>query len=385
MKLFNFFRRKKEKESEEIPEDIFLDLDGSLKKRVERSKEKEKIVLNILKENIFLFLGELSVNIGLLEGIDLKDSRSDERLKFIVMENLSNYIGHLKNLSKQLKKIEEEDAEKFIEILESTFLDFRKTSRMSREKATYLIGKEIRSVRECIGKFLEKINGFMVEEKKFFDEISALKEIAEISKKFSEINDSLLSVEEEKTGLENELSLLKENLEENSLNIERLKKTPEYRESLGKKEKIESLKSDLKKGLFELKNLADFKFLFRLNHKVPKKMESISRFEENFSIILIEEEGDLFLELLSEGKKEEFSRKLKKLRKIEVVLKETMDVKTPFELLLEDKLKYENSIEEIASEIEKREKAFNKLKILEEENKKTISLLVEKIDLNYKN
>src|SRR5574344_831266 len=108
MGLFNFFKKKEEKVEKE--ENYFSNLDDSIRKRFERSKEKEKVILKIIKEKLSSFLERLSVQIGVLENIDLKDPRSDERLKFIVLENLSNYIKSLGILSKKLKELNNESS-----------------------------------------------------------------------------------------------------------------------------------------------------------------------------------------------------------------------------------------------------------------------------------
>jgi len=380
MGLFDFFKKKEEKAEKE--ENYFSNLNESIDKRVERSKEKEKVILNILKEKLSSFLERLSVQIGVLENIDLKDSRSDERLKFIVLENLSNYIKYLGILSKKLKDLDKESSEEFIKEIQNIFLEFKKNSKTSREKSTYLIGKEIRDVKENFGDFFQEINDFIEEEKSFFDELSVTKELFELSKKLSELNNSRLDIEEEKVGLENELFLLRENLENTLSNINRIKETPEYLEQSSKKEKIESLKLDLRKKIFDLKGTIDFKKLYNNYHHDPKKMSLIKEYDENFSKI-ISESNDSFLELLSKDEKEKVLKELDELKKRYSELKELVENKNPVEILIEDKERYEKSIEDISIELDKRQKSLLKLDVSEEGAKKTVSLLFEKIDANY--
>jgi chromosome segregation ATPase len=298
------------------------------------------------------------------------------------LENLANYVKYLDKLIKDLEILNAPSSEFLIEEIQRIFVDFKNRSQVSKEKSTYLIGKEIRDIKDSIGKFFREIDEFIHEEKSFFEELNLLKEASGLSKKIKELETVKLDLEEEKTGLENELESLKETLEEVLNNIEKIKESNEYKEQIEKKEKVKDLKEKLNKNLLELKNSIDLKVLAKRYHHEDKKMTLIKEYEENFSRIL-SNENQVFINLLDDQKKEKVLDKVRELRVDLEQVKLLINNKNPAEKLEEEKTNTEARLIEATSELERKQKSLDKFNEEIENFKQSIKEILEKVDARY--
>ncbi|MEA3414066.1 MAG: hypothetical protein U9Q99_00875, partial [Nanoarchaeota archaeon] len=92
MGIFKFF--KKEKLAVKI-ETIYQDkLSEWLSNKKKQHQEKESEFLVPIKERIDQLISELKTGIEVLEGVDIEAKKVDDRIKFIVKENLKNYIEY---------------------------------------------------------------------------------------------------------------------------------------------------------------------------------------------------------------------------------------------------------------------------------------------------
>jgi len=379
MGFFDFWKKK---ENTEEKLDYFSNLDKTLLEKKERTRNKENAVIDKIRARILQLTGELRQEISTLENLDLKDVKADQRLKFIVLENLANYVRYLNKLVEDLERVNAPSSEVLIEEIQKIFIEFKNRSQLSKEKSTYLIGKEIRDVKDSIGKFFRDLDDFVQDEKSFFEETTLLKEAINLSKKIKELSVAKLDLEEEKTGLENELESLKENLINVLSHIEEIKDSTEYQDQLNKKEQVKSLKEKLNKELLELKNSIDLKLLAKRYHHEEKKMAVIKEYEGNFSKI-ISLENRAFLSLLDEQKKKSTEERVELLRGDLEQIKLLIGSKNQAEQLEEEKSNNENRISEITLELEKKQKSLDRFNEEVEGIKNSIKEKLEKVDSKY--
>jgi len=378
MGIFNFWKKKEEEKQENS-----LDFNSTILEKKERIIAKESLVVETLKTKVLKLTEELKREIVVLEEVDLKDSKSDQRLKFIVLENLANYVKSLERLIQDLENISNTKSEEYILEIQNAFTEFKEKSKVSREKSTYLIGKEIRDVKDSIGNFFKDIDDFIKEEGSFFSELNLLKEAEKISNEIKQLNKRKLDLDEEKIGFENEISSLSDELEKVLSSIKSQENNEEYKNQLNKKEQVEGLKEKLKKDLIELKNLVDFKMLSKMYHHDSKKLAIIKEYEDNFSKILYLENVKL-LELIDDAKREKVIPRIGELKKVYSEISNLINNKNSAEILEEEKTNLEERIKEANSELEKR---IENLKIFYEEEENLINqikIILEKIDSNYR-
>ncbi len=379
MSIFNFWKKK---EKAEETKDPFYDLEKTILEKKERLEPKEKEIVLGIKQKVLELTVELRKESAILEEVDLKDNRSDQRLKFIVLENLKNYISCIDILVETLDKLYSEKPDELIAQIKSAFIDFKNRSQKSREKSTYLIGKEIRDVKESIGKFFKELDEFIKDNASFFLEKNLIDETEELSKKIEVLNKSKMDFEEEKTGLENRIEEYGKKLEEIEKNLNEIKESEEYKEELEKKEKISSLKHEINKSLLDAKNFVDLKSLEKIYHHDEKKMNLIKSYEENFSKVLSNENPSL-LDLLNEQKRKELGARVAEIKSNLEALKILVNIKNPLEKLEEEELEAKAIIQESKEELEKKEELLNKFSSEIEEIKEKIKAIFEKIDSTY--
>ena len=151
MGLFNWlFGKKEEKQIEKIK---FGELEEFIIKKKEQNKEKENIIISNISQNILELVSELNEEGEEIKKIDLKDKKAEERIKIIVLENLSYYADHIKKLIENLKKLDKSGLTELASSIDRELFEFDKKSRMSFEKATILVGKELGNVKDSINKF----------------------------------------------------------------------------------------------------------------------------------------------------------------------------------------------------------------------------------------
>ena len=109
-----FFSLFKKKEKQEQRVDYFKDLDKAIVDKKITIQLKEKGVIEVIQKRIAQLAEELAQEISVLEMIDLHNVKAEQRLKFIVLENLANYIKSLDKLKCYLQTLSSEDSESLI-------------------------------------------------------------------------------------------------------------------------------------------------------------------------------------------------------------------------------------------------------------------------------
>lgn len=382
--LKKIFAEKKEQE-QEIEKLKVSDLNIWIGQREKEIKEKEKQIFNQIKIIINKIVEELEDEIKVLENIDLHNKKAVEKIKLIVRENLDNYVSYLKELIRNLQKLNKEETEDIIEEINSIFSNFNKHSKMSFEKATFLIGKEIDAVKESIGRFFRNLEKVLHENKEIIEKskiisviemkISNLMKIKLFEKQFSQ---NIKDIKENKEDLKKQIQDLEKD-------IEKLKQSKEYSEKLKKEKESEVKKKDLQAQVYELKKIIDLRDLARKFHSNEKEMETIRKYRENFKGFFEKDKGKGIIELFDfNEKKQEIFERIKQINKISKEIEESIingvEIDDFKQKIKEIQLKIRNLDIEESRKIKKFEKiGSQEKKILDEIRKdlKEIQVILE--------
>ena len=373
---------KKAKELEKEPEKIaFKDVENWIKNKEKELELKEKDVFVLIKTKTSTTTNELKEKAKILEKVDYKSKKAEDRLKLIVEENLGNYLIHLKEFIEKLSNLENQNLEKVVDNTNKIFSDFDKKSYMNYQKATILIGKEIGNIKEStinLSKYLKKIfnqNSELINSSKKLNSIkSKLDEIDEIKKSAEKTNNEIKE-------LEDKLIKINNKNKDFTQEIEKIKKRSNYIENLKKQEKVQINNEKIKKEIDELRKIIDFKVLSNIFHVVEEKNKIVKKHKEAFHENFHKDNGQSILNLINEARlnHEAISEKINQInnKKQEITeVKSTIQKDETEPLFLEiEKLKLEN--ENIENEKEKQLKAHERIKT---KHKEIIDLM--KKDLN---
>ncbi|PIN77291.1 hypothetical protein COV15_02430 [Candidatus Woesearchaeota archaeon CG10_big_fil_rev_8_21_14_0_10_34_12] len=300
-------------------------LESWVKNKKTNLENQEKEFLEKIKEKILLLIKELKEKTEIAKKIDVGGRKVEEKIKLVVQENLYNYLRHIEKLVESLESFEANDTRKTVEKLDNILLNFDKQSRMSYEKSTILIGKELGSMRESIRKFLGDIHNISNENRSFIKEHDTIKFIESKIKEISNIENLNSDLFSEINKMGAEIKALEKEAENIFEKIEQEKKSDSHISFIEKRNGLESKNRELENKTSELRHLADFKKLFSIFHSDAKKMESVKKYEEDFQESFKEDKGKLLLELFKEanlnsqkiiGKIEEINTMKDKIAKI---------------------------------------------------------------------
>jgi hypothetical protein len=309
MGIFDFFKKKEEKKTEKIK---FEELESWLEQKGKESKEKE--ITGIIEVLISKVINELKEEIKVIEKIDLNEKKAEERIKAIVKENLSNYYFYLSKLIDSISNVEKGNLEKLIENVNKIFFEFQQKSKISFEKATFLIGKELGDVNESIDKFFREMNE-VLEENKELIQTSGI--ISSVRKKIEELKEAERLRLEARMGIKNIEEDIKKICEKSRLlkkGIEDIKNSKEYAGQEKEKEEARLKKGDIEKSVLELRSMIDIKSLAKTFHSDMKKMKIIKDYDENFSQIFEKETENSVAALLDDAKKQAIKDKIEDIK-----------------------------------------------------------------------
>jgi len=380
MGLFDFFKSKKE------PEKIsFENLETWILNKKKGINAQEQGLLKKINKKISQFLIKIRADMGLLEKVDLNDKRVAEKIKLTVKENLENYIYHVKNFIESLNELKAENFENFIAKANEIFSEFDKKSYMNYQKATFLIGKDIETIKE-------DIQGLSKYFKKIFKQN---KELIKISQLFSFTKQKLQEIEENHeiasrsnqriSNWDGKILQTKETHQKTLEKIENIKQSPEHLENLRKKQEIDEIKKGLEQEVIELREMIDFKALSNIFHVVKEKNEIIKAHKEDFAKHFHKDNGASILELIAEFNSEtqqissrinQIKDKKEQMTKIE----QTIGKDETKPLLLEIE-KIILGIEYLKKEKEKELKAHERLKAKKQQTKDEIKQKLSELDV----
>jgi Cu/Ag efflux protein CusF len=297
-KIFEDKEVKVEKEKIE-----FSEIGNQIDKRSKDLEVKESKVFILIQEKTSAFINELKEKTNVVEGVDLKSKKAEERLESASETGREKYLESVEVFIESLNLLERNNLEKFSKNIDRIFLDFNKSSHMNYERATILIGKEMADVKTTIKIFSRELIKIFEENKDIVDHPKTFTLIKLKLNEIEEINEELEKIKAEQTNGTKDL-LEKEEENKRILNeIEEIKKTEDYIVNLERQNKIKLLEEDLKREILGLKQIIDFKALANFYHIFEDKMELVKKYRDDFQGIFEKDNGETILEsLLDESK-----------------------------------------------------------------------------------
>lgn len=380
MGIFGLFKKEEEKKAEKVrfgQLEIFLD---GLKKDKENN---DKILVDQIRHRIGELLAEFKEELIILGRVDVDVKKAEERVKLIVKENLNLYMHFLERFIEDLGKIQYGDSHILIREIDELFISFDKKSKMSFEKATFLIGKEFENVKNSIKKFFIDFKDILRDNKEAIENSQLILLIEKRISDIRECEDIEKSVE--KTIKEVELGI--KNNEKNRGDMEAkirfIKESKDYREIIEKQDRIKNEGEEIKKKISHIRSLIDFKTLQRIYHTNGKKMNRINELQNDFLENFYSDYGDSIIEIVA-GANIDVTNIRNKILEIKSKIEELNKIKIPEdkipplnEILHKLNIEREELNEEKKRELEKKEHLREKkLEIMESLKKEALSFNV---------
>ena len=308
MGIFDFLKKKlSEDEEDKKTEKIsFTGLENFSKNIKEKAEKESRAFKEQILNRVKQLEEEFSEEIYILKKLDLSEKRVEEKIKLIVKENLGVYIYQLGKLLESLSLLDKhENPKELVKQIDELFINFEKKSRMSFEKATFIIGKELGNVRESTSRFFRDLKQIINENEDLMKDFEL---IETIEKNFAEITRQNHAISEIRTKTKEIEESIKNLIEEEKIiekDIGFFQKSQEYKDILEQKKKLENLNQEIKKSISQLKSLIDFKSLARIYHSSEKKMKLINEYNQNiynFHELFEMDNGAEILELIEDAK-----------------------------------------------------------------------------------
>lgn len=297
-----FFDFLKKKQQEEIKKEVirFENIDEWITNKEKDILEKDQALVLQIKQRTLLLINELGVKTGVLEKIDVREKKVEDRVKFIVKENLDKYIILLRRLIPNLKEIKFNNSYDTTARINSLIYEFEKRSAMNYEKATFLIGRELEDVKKAISNYFKDIKE-LLKDNKYSDQTqllikieTKLKDLEELEKIKREIESTISGNEEKMINLEGWIDSKKES-------IKNMRESEDYKNELEKEEYFETKKQDIEKEIFALKDIIEIKQLANKLHSNSKMMILVNEFNSNFIRAFQRDNGASLIALLEEA------------------------------------------------------------------------------------
>ncbi len=393
MGLFDFFRkitRKKDEESETGQEKIaFSEIENWIEGKRNEVKVREEKILVLVQDKTNVLIDELKGKITIAEGVDIESKKAESKINSLVEEGRKKYIEFVESFIEDLKSLEKEGFERFITEIDKIFLNFNKSSHMSYERATILIGKEMADIKDSIKSFSKDLVKIFNENKDIVD-LSKIISLTRLKlNQISEAEETLKRVNEEIILLDKKITEKKEENQKILEEIEKIKKNEDYLKDLGKQEKIKSLEEELEKDILSFKQLIDFKALANFFHIFEKQMNIVKAHREDFQTNFNKDNGESILNLLNEAKlnNEAISEKIKQINnKKQEIIKNKQEIKKDETEELYSKItKIVLEIGNLMNQKTKEEKRYTKLKSTKEDMIKELKEEFKKMNVELVN
>jgi len=316
MGIFKYFQRNKEIKSKLIRKVSLEELTHDIEKLFNELRDKTKMIKEEINKNLVLMINDLRTRINVLKSINLEERREDERLKKIVLENLKLYIDHLEKFIGEFDKIDNLEVKEYISEIQLILDNFYKRSFKSYEKATILIGEEIKQIKDIIKNFNKDFAKILQENEAIFIKMSSIEEFKELNNKIKDLG----KIREE---IDKQTNILREsriNLEKQKSFFEedyyKFKQSEEFKDTLLQEQKFNEELNNLNNKIREVKDKIDIKLLLKQYHKDNKYNELLKSYRENFMETLERDENLEILKLVEKAsniniKKEIFDLKEK--------------------------------------------------------------------------
>ncbi|MBT4135981.1 hypothetical protein HOD75_01290 [archaeon] len=297
MGLLDFFKKKPpiEIEAQKVNLSEFKDW-LTLEQTENQNKKKDflKQIKTILSES----LKDLKEKTQALENTDLESKKVDERAKFIIKENLNYYLTHLKNLTKNLENLKEEEPTDLIQKIDLEFTNFQKKSTTNFQKITFLIGKEVEDIMSTTSKLFKELKQTNDENQEIINTSNTL---SDIESKFNELNniDNLKKqIKGESTEISKKIETLQKEKQDLKDKLNQIKESEEYEEIQIKIKEYGEKNNELENQINQLKQIIDFKKLADIFHSDKKEMQLVKEYKNNFTEAFNKDNGIKLLKII---------------------------------------------------------------------------------------
>ena len=302
MGFFDFFKKKSRDESENEQERVsLLEILPWIEKGEKEIEHKNQQIFLLLNDKKTAVIESITEKLNILENVDVDSKKAEDKIKYIVKENLSNYIYYVRDFLKKLSNLEMVKIQKFIENVDALLLDLNNRSNLSYSKTNILIGKELTTIKEELKAFSKFLINILNENKNYFEHSKIINTIRLQFYQLKKSEENINKIDLEIKRIDERIKEIKENQKELENRVERIKGTPEYEESVKKQEKLGLTRVELENEIHSLKESINFKSLRSILHTNEKKMRIIDSFKENFSDEFKKDNGETLINLLKEG------------------------------------------------------------------------------------
>jgi hypothetical protein len=293
MGMFDFFKKKPVEDKGEVESLTYKEAEKVFEERSEALKKREGEVLLEIGDRLEEFYVSVEKGLDVLEGVDLESKKEHERAKILVRQGLDKYVGFVRVLLKDLRRLDRDDLRKFVREVGGVFVGFEKGSAKFYERATYLIGDEMMAVRNEIRRFYNGLLNTFEEERGL---IGNLKRVEKIELKLGEIE----GIGEKLGGFEREASENDKGVDDAKNEVERLKGevevirgSEEYASRLKVAEEVEGFERGFNAEIVKLKGMIDFKRLIGIVHSNERELGIVKGYRERFVLEFSRDSGRL--------------------------------------------------------------------------------------------
>lgn len=392
IKFFKEIMKELSKDKVKVkPETIkFLQISDWIRNKEEENKIKGKDITISIKEKLSLLIIELNEKLEFLKDVNLDKSKEPHRTKHIVLINLKEYVGLVKNLLNELENFNSLNLFKLNELVNAKFSNFNNRSHAKYKKATYLIGKELGDVNEAIQGFLRNYSNMIKENKELIDAPKIIHVVKGKLEDFEKTDKEIKKIEFDIKHIKVEIKKSKQKIKDYLDEIINVENSDAHLENLKNVKRKKEIESGLSKEIINLKQSIDFKNLAKIFHGSEKYRILVKSFKENFDDSFREDTGKNLISLLDESKlnNETITTKIKNIND---KLQEIKNIKLKPEQneikLLEEKIKkieheIDNSNHRIDKELKRSQKIDDSKKDIKDSIKKELlKLNVEMYEL----
>ncbi|MAE49256.1 hypothetical protein CMI48_00345 [Candidatus Pacearchaeota archaeon] len=322
MSWLDLFRKNKEPE-EPINEISIEEAELLLEARTKKEKEQTDKTKEEMNKKVVKFISDLKEQTSLLNLIDLKEKREHEKIKFVTLQGLKEYIEQLNRFSGNLEKINKKIGfPQFMKEIDTAVTLFSKSSHKKLQKAQILIGEELAQTEEIIRTFHKEVGTIMK------DNTGALSRMNNAGK-LQNVKDLLHKTKETQREINNLISDLKEkkdplitkvDLDTKEFNV--FKESEEFISWTKEKENLSGEKQELDLSAIQLKEKIDVRSLLNKFHSVPTHLELLKGYRSDFLNALTNDKEYKILETIESNKRQIIEKELKDLAEKHQTIKE---------------------------------------------------------------
>jgi hypothetical protein len=322
MSWLDLFRKKKEPE-EPIKEISIEEADLLLEARTKKEKEQTDKIKEEMNKKVVKFISDLKEQTEILNVIDLKEKREHEKIKFMTLQGLKEYIEQLNRFGENLEKINKTLAfPQFIKEIDTAVNLFSKSSHKKLQKAQILIGEELGQTEEIIRTFHKEVGTIMGENGKTISRMNN-------AGKLQNVKDLLHKTKETQKEIKLLISDLKErkaplinkmDLDKKEFNV--FKESEEFTSWIKEKENLWGEKQVVENEMKQLKEKIDLKSLLNKFHSVPNHLELLKGYRSDFLTALTKDTEYKILETIESNKRQIIEKELRNLAEKHQNLKE---------------------------------------------------------------